>query len=669
MSFNLNELSTYINIKLTDIGRRQLSLGKLRFKKAVVSDREMDYSVDRSEIFDIGDNRILSPFDAQPDIVPTNLDDTPAYTLTSNDIVAAKLFTTARTTSNSFFSASTDSSSLWALNYNLQMGRTNLSYTTQVWDSTTLTYSSTPPANIGDLVWIPWLAPQYQNNAIPAASPLLPSGTPFVSNFYRVVGKGATTLTLDRPIPRFSGVTHQFTAHYYPFNGVETYYGSAYTQDVKVWNLNIARTYDLPGLDSTQNGISGYSCFGAIQYCGTKIYFGFSANTPAVGFIHYTNEMSSSTYGEQLIEGTVQVKMPMLMWHHAPYANGTALAYGQTFYDSYGGTVHDTVAKTTFRLLRDSATSGGTIVGRVYHKLKIIVITDQELLAAMSYKSNRNYTYPDPKISRSPVPKNPLNNSQATGLCKSDYTYFVTYIPESISYSASTSYGLPEALHCCYIKKLVGHNDIHNNPQFLKLEFPANSFPYMRPDSLISSGTGWNANYVQLLISEQPTSKNYQVGNVPPTSWKRISTRAAGGNGIYKASDHSNNTIDPTALNNYTFIISQQDYDSGTTYTLSTGITSGQGSLNFGSESFFFGIVEADFLKATYRSVITLIVDGNHLTVSNNPTFDENLDEYVYVTEVSILDDQNQVVAIGKPTYPIRKGLGDYFAFQLIMDF
>ena len=34
-------------------------------------------------------------------------------------------------------------------------------------------------------------------------------------------------------------------------------------------------------------------------------------------------------------------------------------------------------------------------VGRVFPNLKIVVIDNEELLAAMSYKSNRNYTLPD----------------------------------------------------------------------------------------------------------------------------------------------------------------------------------------------------------------------------------------------------------------------------------
>jgi dipeptidyl aminopeptidase/acylaminoacyl peptidase len=38
-------------------------------------------------------------------------------------------------------------------------------------------------------------------------------------------------------------------------------------------------------------------------------------------------------------------------------------------------------------------------------------------------------------------PKFPLTNSQATGLCNSGYSYFITYLVESDEYSPNVSYG------------------------------------------------------------------------------------------------------------------------------------------------------------------------------------------------------------------------------------
>ena len=68
------EPTTFINIKLTDTGRRLLSLGRLTYDKAALSDREINYGFDRQVVggYDIQNNRVLAPKDNHPTF--TNLD-------------------------------------------------------------------------------------------------------------------------------------------------------------------------------------------------------------------------------------------------------------------------------------------------------------------------------------------------------------------------------------------------------------------------------------------------------------------------------------------------------------------------------------------------------------------------------------------------------------------
>lgn len=54
---------------------------------------------------------------------------------------------------------------------------------------------------------------------------------------------------------------------------------------------------------------------------------------------------------------------------------------------------------------------------------------------------------------------------------------------------------------------------------------------------------------------------------------------------------------------------------------------------------------------------------------SVNPTFSESDHQEVFVTEILILDESDQVVAVGKPTYPVKKRSGKYLGFQLEIDF
>lgn len=671
MSYNLNEPSTFINIKLSDHGRRMLSLGKLVFKKAVLSDREVDYGIDRTGYYNILSNRILSPADFHPDIESYNLDGSNAVNLTSQQVVSAKQFVTADTPSAGFFTGTTDA---WAIEEAKALGKATVTYSSNNtnWNSTTLTLNtggSNRFPQSGELVYIPWPHPQ---SGFTWTS-LIPSGKPTVALFYRVISGSSPSITLDRPIPNFGSLAGSFTttAYFYPHNGVENYYGSGQTQATALWNMNIVRTHDIAGTNSATQGISGYTRYGSIQYNGTRRYLGFSSETPTIGFVHYTNEYTGNTYGEQLIEKSIQVYLPAIMWHNIGESSGSASRWGASFYDLYGSTIYDAIAKTTYRELRDGITSTSRIVGRVYHKLKLIVITDQELLNVLSYKSNRNYSLPDINVALTSAPKYPLTSSEATGLCKKDYSYFVTYLMQPTGYTASKSYGYPESVHSGYIKKIDGEVDLNGNPQFLQVTFPSNSFPYMRSvTGMATSGTGWNANFCQLLISEQPSNLGYDVASVPPTSWRRVSSlTGAGGNGVYKATDAGDNSIDPLKLNGHTFVISQQDYLSGETYTLYTGLTSSQGTLNFGHEAFFHGVIDLQIFATTYKTLITVYAKNTDINYSENPTFDDILDENTYVSEIAILDDTNQVVAIGKPTYPVRKSNGRYLAFQLEIDF
>jgi len=293
----------------------------------------------------------------------------------------------------------------------------------------------------------------------------------------------------------------------------------------------------------------------------------------------------------------------------------------------------------------------------------------------LSYKSNRNWTLPQPNIQFSPNPKFPLTNSNATGLVNSGYSYFVSYLVESEPYSPNVSYGFGNGLHCGYVTKINGELDTNGNPQFLSAFFPANSFPFLRSSANMSgvtySGTGWNANKVQLIVSEQLQDLNYQIGDVPANSWKRISD--AVGNGIYTG-DTGDLTIDPLKLAGYNFIISREDYNSGTTYTLSnifTGNTDFYNAtgLTFGNETFFYGNVKCNILSTTYKTLISVPAPNSNFNSSLNSSFDSLLDTSTYITEIGVLDDQNNLVAVGKPTYPIRKDDGRYLIFQLELDF
>lgn len=668
MPFLPPESTTYINIKLTDTGRRMLSLGQLQFSKAVLSDREIDYGIDRTGTYDIVNNRILAPVDDYPNVDPINLDGTIAVTLTNQDVLSLKQFNTAQTKTIGFFSGFSNN---WQINDTADyiLGRGTITPTGAGSDTVTLsTAPYTPKEN--DLVYVTWVSGTYPTNT-PFEAPsttLFQSGNSFYGLWYKIYT--ATTnpneYILDRPTPDFTP-PGPAAAFIFQDNAIETYYGTGSTQETKFWNMNIVRTHTVAGTDTTIGGVSGFSSYGSIEYAGTKHYLGFDEDYPAIGIIHYTNKFSGQTYGEQLIEKSIIINIPYIMWNNFPATNGQGVDYGLTLYDNYGTTIYDALAMTTYRELRDGIQSTNKVVGRVYHKLQLFVITDQDLLQVLTYKGNRNYTLPEPIINLVSNPKPPLTTLDVQGLCQSGKTYFVTYLMESDPAGAN-SYGFTYPIHCGHIKKIDGEVDINGNPQYLSVQFPTNSFPYMRNDAdLIALGTGWNAQRMRIMINEQDQSFSYGTGNVPFDDWVILS-----GEGSFDCTitpPVTTNTIDPVVLNSFQFIISREDFNTGNTYTMWTGHTSYQNTLNFGDESFFFGTIDAQVFNTIYKTVITVVAANFQYNSSTNDTYNSLTDEYTYITEVAILDNQNQTVAVGKPTYPLRKADSRYLSFQLQIDF
>ena len=669
----LNEPTTFINIKLTDDGRRLLSLGKLTFNKALLSDREINYGIDRNGSYDLGCcNRIIAPKDYAPGFqFPINFDGTDAFDIT---IGSARQIITATTESAGFFTGDTNA---WAIDMEEFKGSNTIDYSVYTPDGTNQIILAGGGTGYfptgGELMYIPW-EPIQNSGKTYDSSTIVFSANPTNNLWYRVLtgDTGTTTVTLDREVPNFGGASTSqvLNTYIYPFNGVETYYGSASTVDTRVWNMNIIRTSSVEG---TNSSISGYTSYGSIQYNGTKQYLGFSSETRQIGVIHYTNEFTGNTYAEQLVEKSVVVDIPNVMWHRYSASAGQGVNFGIKLYDIAGGSIFDAASQTTYRELRDGTTISDYVIGRVYHKLKMIVITDPELLTAITYKSNRSYTLPSINIDSSSVPKSPLDSGTATGILQSGYSYYVTYITESDSaYSSGSSYGYPQSLPCQYIQRIDGALDSNLNPLYLRGYFNTSFFPYLRNSSGMNSfsGTGWNANKVQLLVNKVDLTINpgTSIDTIPTDGWKLISSGI--GNGIYTGATNSL-TIDPSDLAGFQFVVSQEDYDSGSTYVLNSNFYDNNDSngLTFGDESFFFGNITASIMATTFKSVMTIIAPDNQFNSTNNLSFNSLLDSNTYLTEVGILNNDNILVAVGKPTYPIKKNSSRYLAFQLEIDF
>ena len=92
-------------------------------------------------------------------------------------------------------------------------------------------------------------------------------------------------------------------------------------------------------------------------------------------------------------------------------------------------------------------------IGKVFPDSKLVIIDDEEIIAAMSYKSNRNWTLSAPQISLITPNTCGVATSTVDGvLTSSNETMFVTY-------RLSNDFEFTNSLHSNYYSKISGNNN------------------------------------------------------------------------------------------------------------------------------------------------------------------------------------------------------------------
>ena len=477
--------------------------------------------------------------------------------------------------------------------------------------------------------------------------------------------------------------------------------------DVKIWNMNIPWSETLAGIDNAL--FKDYEQFGSVNYLGTKEYLGYMSNSgqtffisnafsaettdtyyynsfgeiievepeeqKAIGIIHYTNQTIDLFYGEKFalqpydasFNNTGQARnfrlhLPWLMWHKNPEC-----CMGETFWVDPPGfdtlelfengvryvqsTKNDDMNELGIRyyhLWDTNANPDGypSRVGKVFPDDRIIVIDDEELLAAMTYKSNRNWTIPAPKLFLStPNTCNSLGDSQGV-LTGSNQTMFVTY--RFTNTSAFTN-----SLHCNYYSKIQGPNNICNpsDSENVGVRF-GDDFPCL---------TGYSNTYKQGFFGEklEILCQKVTTGSRPePDKWKVIDFTSE------LSATTVNGYITKNALTGTTFVITNNLYNSAPLYDLDNYITlTGEGEtgqqLNFGDEYYFYGSLETDIQATIYEMVCKVNLSDTEFKTSTNPTW--NVTTKPYLTEIGLYDDEKNLMIISKLQSPVlRQGIQQF---------
>ena len=653
---------------MTNEGRRLLSLGKLTFDTFRLGDSEIDYTT-LGPAYDITLENVIRAKPLNPDIktplfpTPTstssflavpNLSEVIVQTLTNAPRIGFFEYGTGTTIE---YTAYTDTiCHVLQADAIIPISGTTGGTSVSVYQAPTYG-SNTYEPKIGDLMLVKMTNDELvatQNQAV------VELNTPVPYLWYQVQGVtgslSANTLQveIDRDFasfPNYTGPNYCWTTFYPLGSGSSKDYlfsDGGFFSGGCVWNLNNVWSYPIPGVNPLTH--ETYNNYGSESYVGSKEYFGytseipltFSANpachlVPSISIIHYTNKetcdnTSELKYGQSFYVDTTipespKLIMPTLMWHRSTTGSTIGYVFSAT---SSGTSQFVTLSGNNTTIEYYPLVDGYNVsVGRLFPELQMFTIDDQELVAALSYKANRNWTLPT--VGASVV-------SNTDGIIDSTENLYLTYLLKSNS-------GYTTSLHCQNII-CVNFPAVNCPPtirQAVEVQFPLGQLPYM----MVTGGTGWYSDEFYILAQRQP------LGTYPdPTQWTLMNYTSGITNHI------AGNRIDPTNLESTTFLVTNTDYINGVNYDLSNFIKIPQIAetdyLQFGDERFFFGNVEATALRTRYRTQFVITVPPNLYNTSINPTW-ANSNQRVHITDLGIYDVNKNLVAMGKFNLPIDK--------------
>ena len=410
-----------MNIKLTSKGRELLAGGNLDFKYFAIGDSEVDYefnsevnAIDRS--YTAFDSSVLRPVDKNPKLISfilKNLSGDSYNELTTvpttpyaveNQVESLGFFTNNNT------EYIVDSNHVKQPDCMIDLSVPNSGVNVTLKKGPSYGRSGEEPA-VGDILFIKW---SYNKSTTEFT---VNKAEPKPHLFYRITEINSGTLAgnnvsvkVDRNIPDFNGTPAGFNAgamilyNEIDFSGdtILNMSSTDYLDESVInflensqcptivfpyWNMSIIYTEEIAGV---QAGNLKYTQFKNRKFGGFVSYIQNQAPVlKKLGVIHYTNTSPANVYGEGFLQTTPTLDIPTIMWHKS-----SAQTLGTTLSPSGGQKLLTGLDIYYYDLADDS----GFVVGKVFSDLKVFVIEDQELLFAMSYKSNRSWTIPNYNI-------------------------------------------------------------------------------------------------------------------------------------------------------------------------------------------------------------------------------------------------------------------------------
>ena len=713
MSYIIKTTDPFVSIKLTEKGREMLAQGQLNFTSWAIGDSEINYGREQivdenpSDITLSATSRILRPLDREPQfksyITPSGAA-TPFQPINASNLNVIKAVVNNEATERGFFAHS--GSTFTTLSSSTYVNNSEIINNSALTGGTILPLSIASSLVVGDYVLIK-LGNDTFGNAVPY------NNTDALPNlWYKIQSIGSGYVIVDRNLPNLSAdsVTSQVIVYkggeIYEsmFTGTTTSYWDTGTlsfnsainvtcHDVPIWNMNNVWCENLAGITglTTFNYYEDYTKFGSYTFLGQKNPYleylcestastlNFNCNGPgfsypddvtkSISILHYTNNTISSLYGEFLYIDTtndkmVKIHIPDLMYHRRGYATGSGTTMGMSFISSGSVKTIGTSDIEYIDLIEDptmiSASATAQAVGKVFPQLKIVVIDDDEIVSAISYKANRNWTLP--ALAANVVSP---SGGTSTGVLDIDETMYLTYILENQSGS-----GLTTSLPCQEYIKITNNSSSKKDVAFRISE--TDLLPYMRKkESVGYDGLGFYATNFKLMYQKvsDPESRP------DPGAWKVYDFTTTG------LTTNIGETIDPKALENQNptasgFILDTIIESASTTFDLISILNMAPNYdpslLQFGDERFFYGNLETYIGATIYKTLFSIIVNANQFVETTNPTRSKDAltnPPNIKVSEVGIYDSANNLVCIGKLSIPVALQIGNTITLELSIDF
>jgi hypothetical protein len=468
---------------------------------------------------------------------------------------------------------------------------------------------------------------------------------------------------------------------------VVNYESLCYTDQISslIWNMNIIWSESIAGLN---NAIyQDYNYYNSKDYIGTKEYLGYMSSlgqsattdvyyynsynekiivTPeeqkSIAVIHFTNQSINNFYGEKFAVEEYDVNnpgetgqarnfklhIPTVMWH-----KGTNCCSGETFYIdppvNGGGFMEQGLLLSSknsdmnnpgiryYTLWDNHSTSTGlpSRIGKVFPDDQLVVIDDPEIIAILSYKSNRNWTLPAPKLTLT-----------APNICNGDINSDGVLSAETetlwVSYGFYNNSTFTSSLHCQYYQQIIGPTSgCTNYSMDVSLIF-GNEFGCMNTDGIV----GFVAEEFYVIAQKVTT------GDRPnPNLWKEIDfTDQLSGYTV-------NGYITPQGLTASTFTITSTLYDNAPTHDMGSVLylptVGSTGELNFGDEYYFYGNIETDIQATIYEMKYRINLPSGMFMNSSNPSWNNSLTPYF--NEIGLYDSENDLIFISKMQRPTQR--------------